>query len=724
MSPIVPDANAGKPRPGDCVVYLGMGQKAWTYCVKSITSLRRHEPQRTICIITNLNQNAPIPNCHIVRIKEPDHLNRMVKSSLDRYIPAEFKRIVFLDADTEIFGSLSPVFALLATRHIVACRHLSLPTVRHRKTRMQRRVLPQIVEDVEQIIGPNGPWFDTILFAWNRHSRTKAFFELWAELWRHYAQRIHVFDHPSFNLALQRSGIPFAETPPRFVVWRKAVAGQGVVRHLSAGIGPGYIGEPKKPAAITVRRIQRKTQAPSVKASPATTMTLSSIHQALGAEDATLLEKTCREIAPKSVLEIGARFGHSTIILASVCKETGGIVQTIEPFPKPEWKSNLESRGLSPYARMIVGESPWVNPELILQPIDYLFIDGDHRTRWCMMDYHYWQKFVHIGGRIAFHDFNTMRGVQSAVQAILPESNLKEIAKTKSDSRLGLIVFEKIAEEKQSREMSAWLSQNRLPDITRSQKQQRRIPRRQPRQRKRVSLATPRLEGDKLLLPPWFGEFGWEIATHVPYCREMCRQVGVRGVATSFLGMGPLYDDFADFVPHEKLERECIFDRYRLGQNALYRKYGMPDNRYDILVHTRGIDHDLMRNYRHWNELFSALKSFGKQIAVIGTFRDQWNQAWAVSDERDIPLDQLMNLMAGAKVTMGVISGPIHLATHCACPVLVWGYNNRHFGETLEQRCKITWNPHGSRVDVLCGRYEEYQPPPKMILDAIERILA
>lgn len=170
----------------------------------------------------------------------------------------------------------------------------------------------------------------------------------------------------------------------------------------------------------------------------------------LKCEEAECLYNTAMEIHAKNILEIGSCYGTSSMTLASVAKETGGHLQSIEAVPQVLWRQNMDEMGLSKYCTMIAGYSPWVDDRTINTPIDYLFIDGEHRTRWCLTDYQYWGAYVRIGGRIAFHDYTGAnkagKGVMRSVDIILEDDAdcLKEIARI--DLRIsGLIIFEKIA---------------------------------------------------------------------------------------------------------------------------------------------------------------------------------------------------------------------------------------------------------------------------------------
>jgi len=169
--------------------------------------------------------------------------------------------------------------------------------------------------------------------------------------------------------------------------------------------------------------------------------------------DAELLYKTAMDIKPKTILEIGCMDGCSSMLFGMIAQLTEGKVQSIEPIQKKNWLDNIARHNLQDYVEMFIGRSPWIPIEKINKPIDYLFIDGDHRTRWAIVDYHYWCEYVRIGGMIAFHDWGDPRPypgdcVREAVEIILRDDSemLKKAGESKN--RRGTIVFEKISNKR------------------------------------------------------------------------------------------------------------------------------------------------------------------------------------------------------------------------------------------------------------------------------------
>lgn len=166
----------------------------------------------------------------------------------------------------------------------------------------------------------------------------------------------------------------------------------------------------------------------------------------LSRADADLLYETARELQPRTIVEIGAFTGSSSAVLGTVAQECDGHLYSIEPVPKDRWRATLRDLGLDAFATLIACHSPWIDIGQIPLPIDYILIDGNHKTKFCITDFQFWQRYVREGGRIAFHDWcganKVGAQVQRAVEIILETDNLVEVGRAEATNR-GLIVFEK-----------------------------------------------------------------------------------------------------------------------------------------------------------------------------------------------------------------------------------------------------------------------------------------
>jgi len=123
----------------------------------------------------------------------------------------------------------------------------------------------------------------------------------------------------------------------------------------------------------------------------------------IAVEDLQLLERACDHCRAKTILEIGSADGGSSVILSLKAKERAGHLYCLEPRPRQRMIDNMGRYGLADFYTLIAQPSPWVAFDAV-PDIDLLFIDGRHDLRWCLVDYHYWQPKVRVGGVIVFHD--------------------------------------------------------------------------------------------------------------------------------------------------------------------------------------------------------------------------------------------------------------------------------------------------------------------------------
>ncbi|MFA5321167.1 MAG: class I SAM-dependent methyltransferase [Smithella sp.] len=168
--------------------------------------------------------------------------------------------------------------------------------------------------------------------------------------------------------------------------------------------------------------------------------------------DCDILDRTARAINAKTIVEIGVMEGCSTQLLGTVARDTGGHLYSFDPRPKSNWYVNVKRLNLEKDVTITVGFSPWAHSQVTIpMPIDYLFIDGEHKSRWAIVDFHYWSHFLRVGGCVAFHDIYgpPSVGVLRAISIILEDDNnrLKEIARgdaIHAKRRGGVIVFQKL----------------------------------------------------------------------------------------------------------------------------------------------------------------------------------------------------------------------------------------------------------------------------------------
>ncbi|MDQ6749479.1 MAG: class I SAM-dependent methyltransferase [Actinomycetota bacterium] len=132
------------------------------------------------------------------------------------------------------------------------------------------------------------------------------------------------------------------------------------------------------------------------------------------AAEAALLAELAR--GRRTAVEIGVYEGSSAVVLCSALPRDADL-HLIDPFTGnallPGW------RGVESATRRVVGRQgrarggPRLHWHVELseqaaarwsQPLDLLFIDGDHSEHGCRLDWDLWSPFVAPGGIVVFHD--------------------------------------------------------------------------------------------------------------------------------------------------------------------------------------------------------------------------------------------------------------------------------------------------------------------------------
>lgn len=122
--------------------------------------------------------------------------------------------------------------------------------------------------------------------------------------------------------------------------------------------------------------------------------------------------------APKVIVEIGTYKGHTTACMALTGAKFGKAerprIYTIDP---DEWKQRRTVEnycGLKHRVAFVCGraqEVPWDG-----EPIDMLFIDGDHSYEGTRAIFERWSQWVRPGGKIFMHDANIRKVGNNGVE--------------------------------------------------------------------------------------------------------------------------------------------------------------------------------------------------------------------------------------------------------------------------------------------------------------------
>ncbi len=129
----------------------------------------------------------------------------------------------------------------------------------------------------------------------------------------------------------------------------------------------------------------------------------------LSQREAELLYKIAHDKAG-NIIEIGSLHGRSTVVLAEAIKDSdkSGKVFAIDPGYMDiqslvNFQKNISHFGVDKYIQPITISSEEANKNWH-DPVDFLWIDGDHTYKGAELDFLLWEPYLKIGGIIAYHD--------------------------------------------------------------------------------------------------------------------------------------------------------------------------------------------------------------------------------------------------------------------------------------------------------------------------------
>jgi hypothetical protein len=238
----------------------------------------------------------------------------------------------------------------------------------------------------------------------------------------------------------------------------------------------------------------------------------------------------------------------------------------------------------------------------------------------------------------------------------------------------------------------------------------------------------------KLFAGPWVGEFGWELFGWQGHIRKIAEDFD-EVIVASRPDREFLYQDFCtQFAPydpktdvcdyhlcegnheiHRDYEHTALIKPKQMQGEAKYVKYGKKTtNKHDIIVHARNREHGNKKNWpiKRWNRLINGLLKEKLNIVCVGTAALHFE---GTQDCRNIPLNELADLLTNAKLAVGSSSGPMHFAALCCCPHFVWCKPQGR--PNVAERYRKLWNPFQTKVEVYTeGRW---RPKPNVILNKI-----
>ena len=262
-----------------------------------------------------------------------------------------------------------------------------------------------------------------------------------------------------------------------------------------------------------------------------------------------------------------------------------------------------------------------------------------------------------------------------------------------------------------------------------------------------------------LIAGPWLGEFGWELFAWQGYVRSLSEHFD-ETICIARKNSKHLYVDFADevlaydsdagipdmfFMPNVTIDANLLnqilqendvdisdkqvtwFPARKIGQPPFTHfseemafgnlkikpKYVIFDNqyaKYDYVFHIRSRPLRQEDNWaiNKWSKLLELLTKNNESVACIGTKKSS-GHIEGTDDLRDIPMNQLIGVLSNTKCCFGPSSGPMHLASLCDTPHVVWSIMYNHI------RYTENWNPHGTPV-LFLGEHQ-WHPEPEYVYE-------
>lgn len=256
-----------------------------------------------------------------------------------------------------------------------------------------------------------------------------------------------------------------------------------------------------------------------------------------------------------------------------------------------------------------------------------------------------------------------------------------------------------------------------------------------------------------LVAGPYTGELGWEMMVWQGYVRAIGRRYS-KVLVISYPSSSVLYEN-STFVAHDKtliesgfglgamsrrsnqeLIRNCVRNRLaskeydiflpndlnRITRRLLLRpifvrlKAKRSDaTKFDIVFHFRDFERpgDKRKSYPHAyaNRLFMLCAQGGLTCVCIG-HPDMSYCPEGCEDRRSLDMAVAIDVISNSHVIVGGSSSPMHLASLCAKPIVVW------IGDGADiERYISYWNPHKSPVYVVTDK--SFQPAPEDVFEML-----
>ena len=143
-----------------------------------------------------------------------------------------------------------------------------------------------------------------------------------------------------------------------------------------------------------------------------------------------LLYETAKLLPAKSVIvEIGTRIGGTAYLLGKSNRRT----YTIDDYSYVDsnYEQSMANLKSLKNVHLLQGTSESFAKKW-KEPIDLLFIDGDHRYEGAKLDIDLWLPFVKQGGYAVFHDYDSHVGITKVLTEVLTRGLLEKVKQEQS----------------------------------------------------------------------------------------------------------------------------------------------------------------------------------------------------------------------------------------------------------------------------------------------------
>ena len=205
----------------------------------------------------------------------------------------------------------------------------------------------------------------------------------------------------------------------------------------------------------------------------------------------------------------------------------------------------------------------------------------------------------------------------------------------------------------------------------------------------------------------------------------------IKNIATIGLKPNMWRFDGADVDYIQPNKKYCCYNG-----NEKFLQYGVREPEKDfVIIHPRKKDDGREWSIEKWNEYISIMLEKGIDISVVGTKQDTHEignktlrTGGSLYNCVGMPLEFVVQNMGVATMIVGPSSGPMHLASLCKCPQLVWTDKKIwNLGICTVGICKGTnrdryetmWNPFKTSVRV-CDNHGWNPPVKKIVKETLE----